>query len=229
MRYENKFAFPAWALDEILNRLYTSKYFFSEIFQERRVNNIYLDSPNYKNLLDNLHGVQNRVKHRIRWYGSGTQVQSPILEFKIKHGELGYKEYLPLPTFTLDTTYSYDAYLKKITRNSQGLPQAKKLLHHDILDEVPTLYNSYLRRYFLSADENFRVTIDRELSYKSISRWYSGMSGFSEEKIVIELKYEKKDIKCAANVIQDLGLRLSRNSKYVIGMQGLYFNNLQFL
>ena len=57
-----------------------------------------------------------------------------------------------------------------------------------------------------------------------VNRWFNGLTGFSEDKLVVELKYEKKDVREAGEILQELGLRLSRNSKYVIGMQGLYYN-----
>lgn len=227
MRHENKFVFPESFLGVIEHRLLSSRFFFSEIFYERRVNNIYLDSPDYRNLYDNLCGVQNRVKHRIRWYGASRNVADPILEFKIKHGEMGFKEYAPLPSFSFDSDYYYDTYLAVIAAGIRDESPAQQLMLHDIFNEVPTLYNTYLRRYYLSADGKFRITIDRELEYAAISRWYSGLSGFSEDNIVVELKYENADMGAAARIIQELGLRLARNSKYVIGMQGLYFNNFQ--
>lgn len=224
MRYESKFVFPLHMYADFETRLRTSRFFFSEIYYERRVNNIYLDTSEYKNYFDNHHGLQNREKHRIRWYGNGKAVDHPILEYKIKHGEMGYKEYFTMPGLTFDTSFNYDRYLEIIKQESAGKMPLYKGMYHDISEEVPTLYNTYLRRYFLSADGNFRLTLDRDLAYKMTNRWFNGLSGFSEDKLVVELKYENNDIHGAGKIMQELGLRLSRNSKYVIGMQGLYFN-----
>jgi len=224
MRYENKFVFPTHLYGDIQAGLLSSRFFFSEIYHERRINNIYLDSVNYKNLFDNLHGLQNREKHRIRWYGEGSNANQPFLEYKIKQGELGFKEYYGLPDFSFDTSFSYEKYLNTVKQDVQIKMPMDRMMVRDILIEVPTLYNTYLRRYFLSADERFRVTIDRSLQYKAINRWFNDLAGFSEDKMVVELKYENNDIRAAGAIMQELGLRLSRNSKYVIGMQGLYFN-----
>lgn len=224
MRHENKFVLSADGYGDFHARLRASRYFFSEIYAERRVHNIYLDTEGYKNLFDNLHGVQNRAKHRIRWYGESDQVSDPILEYKIKQGEMGYKEYHALPGFSFDTTFAYGVYLDKIKKDGRKKMPLYHLMTHEIAEEVPTLYNTYLRRYFLSADGNFRVTIDRGLDYKAINRWFDGLPGFREEKMVVELKYENRDVLKAGAILQELGLRLTRNSKYVIGMQGLYFN-----
>jgi len=224
MRHESKFVFPLHAYADFESCLRASRFFFSEIYHERRINNIYLDTQEYKNLFENLHGVQNREKHRIRWYGGEKNIRKPILEYKIKHGEMGYKEYYPLPAFLFDTTFNYDDYLEQIKFEPEMKIPQYQLMLDDIHTEVPTLFNTYLRRYFLSADGRFRLTIDHGLAYQTINRWFAGLVGFSEDKMVVELKYENNDVHDAGKIMQELGLRLARNSKYVIGMQGLYFN-----
>jgi hypothetical protein len=224
MRYENKFVLPWDAYADFQMRLLSSRFFFSEIYEERRVNNIYLDTEGYKNLYDNLYGVENRAKHRIRWYGISSSVNQPFLEYKIKHGSLGYKEYFSLPPFTFDTAFTYSDYLDVIKKDVRKKMSLYQLMYREMLEEVPTLFNTYLRRYYLSADGKFRLTIDRDLAYFAINRWFDGLPGFHEEKLVVEIKYENNDLAGAGAIMQELDLRLTRNSKYVIGMQGLYFN-----
>ena len=135
MRRENKFVFPETDLGSVASRILTSKYLFSEIFTERRVNNIYLDSMTFANLKDNLNGVQNRIKHRIRWYGEDITIRNPILEYKIKRGELGYKEYYSLPGFELDETFNYDIYLETINQLSEGKTPAYTLMYSNIYNQ----------------------------------------------------------------------------------------------
>lgn len=224
MRHENKFVLPAEDYAAFHAQLLSSRFFFSEIYHERRVNNIYLDTEDYKNLFDNLHGVQNREKHRIRWYGDESSAGQPLLEYKIKQGSMGYKEYYALPEFLLDSSFDYNKYLAGVKKGINGKMALYAAMYHDISREVPTLFNTYLRRYFLSADGKFRITMDRCLRYKAINRWFDSLPAFTEEKLVVELKYENDDISLARAILQDLGLRLSRNSKYVVGMQALYFN-----
>jgi hypothetical protein len=225
MRRENKFVFPETDLGSVRSSILISRFLFSEIFTERRVNNIYLDSMTFANLKDNLNGVQNRIKHRIRWYGDGLDIKKPILEYKIKQGELGYKEYFSLPKFKFDETFDYDEYLEVIYQHSKGRSPEDAVMYSEIQGEIPTLCNSYLRRYYLSGDGKYRLTIDKDITYKSIGRRFDGSFSFSEDKIVVELKYDDEHVKGVSRIMQDLGLRVSRNSKYVIGMQGIYFNN----
>ena len=225
MRRENKFVFHETALGSVYTALLTSRHFFSEIYSERRVNNIYLDSMTLDNYRDNLNGVQNRIKHRIRWYGEVIKVEEPILEYKIKQGELGYKESYPLLGFVFDEAFRFEDYLSKITNNGRKLSPEEILMHSDISLEIPTLYNTYRRRYFLSGDGKYRITLDTGIYYKSFGGRFNNAFPFSEDKIVVELKYENEDTAGASRIMQDLGLRMTRNSKYVIGIKGIYFNN----
>ena len=39
---------------------------FSEIFHQRFINNIYFDTLGFENYYDNIDGIANRVKYRIR-------------------------------------------------------------------------------------------------------------------------------------------------------------------
>lgn len=224
MRYENKIVFNQALYAEIYQKILSSPYFFTEIFHERQINNIYLDTEIYKNYYDNLTGVQNRTKHRIRWYGDTTIIDNPILEYKIKNGPLGYKKYFPLLPFTLNTEFNYYSYLSDIKNN---LPSSHKnnIMFHEISMEAPTLFNTYIRRYFISGDEKFRITIDKNLVYHNIQQSFSNDFAFYDDNIVVELKYENEDILGAQKLLQDWGFRLFRNSKYVTGMNGLLFQS----
>jgi len=225
MRRENKFVFHETLSGSIYSALLTSRYFFSEIFTERRVNNIYLDSMTFDNYKDNLNGVQNRVKHRIRWYGENLIVEKPILEYKIKQGELGFKDYYPLPGFKFDESFNFETYFSGITANSRAQSPENILMHSDLSIEIPTLYNTYRRRYFLSGDGKYRITLDTGILYKRFGGKFNNAFSFSEDNIVLELKYENEDTSRASMIMQNLGLRISRNSKYVVGIKGIYFND----
>lgn len=91
MRYELKMTFDVMQTQEILNKLLSSSLSFKEIFYERQVNNIYFDTLDYDDLKANIDGLFHRSKFRIRWYGC-EETFYPILEEKIKQGQLGYKK-----------------------------------------------------------------------------------------------------------------------------------------
>ena len=225
MRYERKFIFDQSQYGEVYTRLMTSSFFFTEIFHKRTVNNIYLDSAIYSHYYDNLLGISDRMKHRIRWYGDGIDIKKPVLEYKCKLGELGYKRFMGLPPFVLDDTFDYDSYLSDVLDNIDSDDDAAVIMYHDIAMEMPALLNSYVRQYFLSADGKYRITIDYDLKYNSIGKKYNDVFRFHDDNIVLELKYDQNNAGAAEKIIQELGLRMSKNSKYVTGVEGLLFHS----
>ena len=72
---------------------YLSKNFvIKKKFENREINSIYLDTTNYDYLSDNLAGIKNRIKSRLRFY-SDTYNQV-VYEEKIKENEIGFKKKL---------------------------------------------------------------------------------------------------------------------------------------
>ena len=91
-RYERKFAIPGLTMLEAEAFIRLLPGMFSEIYYPRMVNNIYLDSLQSQCYFDNLDGLKDRVKVRVRWYNNLLGfVEKPVLEFKIKKGALGKK------------------------------------------------------------------------------------------------------------------------------------------
>jgi len=68
-RFERKWVFKNVAKETLLLSLLNSKLFFIEQFNERVVNSIYFDTLSLKSAVDNLDGVNDRKKYRVRWYG----------------------------------------------------------------------------------------------------------------------------------------------------------------
>ena len=66
LRIERKFSFGKNKEDELIKFLLLNN--FKPKFERRVVNSIYLDTPNYNHVLDNINGVNEREKLRIRWY-----------------------------------------------------------------------------------------------------------------------------------------------------------------
>ena len=88
-RYERKFILSRIDQFKAESFIHHNLAMFSEVFQKREVNNIYLDSLSLSNYSDNLIGNSPRKKIRIRWYGKKSSlIKHPILEFKIKKGLL---------------------------------------------------------------------------------------------------------------------------------------------
>ena len=78
---------------------------FKKAFPSRFINNIYLDTYNYKNYNDNINGEQMRKKTRIRWYGDLFGKIDPYLEVKERSGSLIKKTVQNFPSFHLDKNH----------------------------------------------------------------------------------------------------------------------------
>ena len=71
-RIEKKWVFRNADYLLVLNSLLRSQFFFKNHYPSRKVNSIYYDDINLSNIIQNLDGVSNRVKYRVRWYGSNS-------------------------------------------------------------------------------------------------------------------------------------------------------------
>lgn len=216
-RYERKFTVPnAFNLNAIEQFIKRNKALFREVFHIRQVNNIYFDTVGYNDYFDNVLGVSDRKKIRIRWYGETLgEVSKPILEIKIKKGLVGDKWSYKLKPFVLDNDFNNDLIQDVFKASHLPLP---------ILESVkmvaPTLLNSYSRKYFMSADKKYRVTLDFKLLYYKIDKRFNNfnLAPVSDENKIIELKYGLLDDKMANAISTQFPFRLNKNSKYVNGV-----------
>ena len=215
-RYERKFLIPDLTLEEVEQLILTNRSMFSRIFYERMVNNIYLDFEDKGNYTDNIVGNSQRLKIRIRWYGkSSGLIENPILELKIKKGDILKKLSFPLKQFKFDKRFSKKILQKEIFNESnlpQWLNETLKLAH-------PTLLNSYKRTYFLSANKKYRITLDRDLVFFAVDCNSFGQKIKEIGKIVLEIKYHKREDKQISQITQDFPFRLTKSSKYVSGIE----------
>lgn len=220
LRYERKFVTDRMSRHEVESIIKLHPAMFSEIYHQRFVNNIYLDTHSLASYFDNEDGVSERVKTRIRWYGGlFGQVTKPVLELKTKKGFLGGKLRSPLQPFSLDHNCSLGL-LQDVFAQS-GLPG---LLREQLKSMGFTLLNRYSRKYFESADHKFRITIDFDLEYFRIddSRNYFTERLSDRDKVILELKYNQEDDDRARYVTNHLPFRLTKSSKYAMGIQTLH-------
>jgi hypothetical protein len=87
----------------------------------------------------------------------------------------------------------------------------------------PTLLNRYFRKYYLSANRKFRVTLDTQLRYTRISSHqnYFLRIAKNDSDVVMEMKYDVEDDQAAGSVSSGFPFRLTKNSKYVNGVDHL--------
>ncbi|MCF7900313.1 VTC domain-containing protein [Candidatus Babeliales bacterium] len=215
-RYERKFSVPGLSVYDVERIIKTNLLCFREVFYPRYINNIYLDTFDRKSWHENVVGDTHRIKARIRWYGELLgQVESPYLEFKVKDGLLGRKPSYTLPNFIFDSSIS-----KTILHELFHTADLKEEILHHMLRLEPTLVNRYKRKYFLSQNKKFRLTVDTELSYYKINTSYNNFNRAynDKDKVIIEIKYDKEDDDNVDEISNSFPFRLTKKSKYVSGI-----------
>lgn len=219
-RYERKYHITELNRSNVEWAVRSSPALFRDIYHRRWINSIYLDSWKLTSYHETQVGVsRNRIKYRIRWYGDVLgQVQSPVLELKIKHGDVGRKEAYPLRPFEVGENLSPE-YLHDVFRTADLPPQ----LLDDLLGMSPVLVNRYSRNYFLSSDSKFRITIDSDMQCWDArdGRRRFGSHWVDPVSIVLELKYATEAAADAQQISQHFPFRMTRNSKYCIGVEAL--------
>ena len=217
LRYERKFVILDLGVAETLAVIRLHPAFFREIYHARYVNNIYFDTPSLAYYQDNVRGVPNRVKCRIRWYGAPLgPIARPTLELKRKRALLGFKEFHPLRPFGLDDSFDGPAVFEK-----SDLPEP---LRCDLASLRPVLMNRYLRRYFLSRDGSYRLTLDSEIGFRPPTHGPGRTPSWvgRDGQVVVELKFGVGKEDGAARIATRFPFRLTRSSKYVVGVDALY-------
>ena len=211
-RFEKKWVFNKIDKETLLSNLINSKLFFREQFKERTVNSIYFDTLDFKSAVDNLNGVSDREKFRVRWYGKNLELlDEPILEKKLKKNFQGYKVFFNIDEF------------KKKTLNEKNLLNLSKLVNVLIPNKnlYPITMTSYRRIYLISSNNEIRATLDFNLQYKKLNNYIENF--FTKvEDIILELKYSTSLDTYLRKQISGI-TRISKNSKYVNSLINNHF------
>jgi SPX domain protein involved in polyphosphate accumulation len=220
LRFERKFIYSNISLEDLVEtEVLSNPFCFKEIFHRRTVNNIYFDDHNLSFYHQNVSGDGLREKYRLRWYNDTFEdIHNPTFEIKKKFGEAGDKYSFKMKRryFSLNTT-SAPEIKREVADKIRKMGNLKLAEKINFVD--PTLFNSYERRYFLSNCEKFRITLDYNMSFynPNIKDLMSSKSYIDD--IVLELKYEIPFDTESRGLTQHLNARLSKNSKYVTGIE----------
>lgn len=208
MRYERKYRIENVHLDVILQTIKMHPAGLFKLYPNRQINNIYFDTPHLTTYKENVMGIANRDKYRVRWYGwNPLAIEKPILEIKHRRNNVGAKTFHKVDAFSFDN-------LNPLTKQVNDLSGTYALLY-------PTLQNSYKRAYFGTRDQKFRVTIDWDLSYASLrtTRSFRKHQQFEPNIHILEVKYEQELEEEADRISQFFPFRSTKNSKYVTGIE----------
>lgn len=219
-RYEHKFLVPKMCEGEVLSLIRLHPAGFSPLYHPRRINNIYLDGHDWQCYLATADGQSQRVKVRIRWYGGlFEEIKKPVLELKYKIGFVSKKKSFPLTPFVLDEHFT-----QKMLHTVFSASDLPPFLHHDLLQLECRLFNTYFREYFISHDKIFRITLDSAMEFLSIHPHKNTFATRRKNNadIVMELKYDVEHNARAPHITNHFPYRLSKNSKYSVGIESLY-------
>ena len=124
-----------------------------------------------------------------------------------------------MPSFNLNDIY-LPGFLSSLFQKANLDMREKNI----ILNLKPTLINRYQRKYYLSFDQKFRVTLDDHLEYYPVSspELLSSRGLKDSLSMIMELKYAPIYEPESANITQEFPFRVIKNSKYVRGIQIIY-------
>lgn len=202
---------------ELLVKLHPAHFY--KPFPERWINNVYFDTPRHNAYKAHVHGTADRQKYRIRWYGDRLgHIEKPVLEIKGKKGLVGSKLHFKLKPFDFDGGFN----LKQIQDDARSTDSSKNM-SGVFCSLIPTVFNRYRRQYFVTSDQKFRLTVDTNLSFRAIKGFNHSFRDYYEETrlSIIEIKYDSSDDKQAQRIISRFPFRVSKFSKYIMGVSHL--------
>ena len=223
MRQEKKYTFSITNLLDVKKSIQNSNFSISKSYENRFVNSLYLDSFDYLNYEENLGGISNRSKARLRWYSKKpfakiTKNTNIFFEIKTRTNLFGSKliHKINFP----DRAISYDHnlmvnYLRKI------LPL--KLLPYIDHCSVFSLGVSYDREYYETSSKKLRLTIDNDIKFIKPNSFevfnFKQVETYNVEYGVLELKLPKDTYDEIADIpIDFLDITSGRHSKYSVGI-----------
>ena len=219
-RYERKYYLAGEDYGYVRSLILNHPASFRTVFYPRMVNNIYFDTPGFDFFYDNVNGNYMRKKIRIRWYDETFAHQEKLtLEYKFKNGLLGDKISYQLANIYTGVGFEFAQMRNEIRANQLSIP-----VENELLTNYPTLLNRYVREYFISDDGKCRITLDKDLSFFRI---HSGKNDFKVSSnlsgdLIMEMKYNPVDEPVAASISRNFPFRITKSSKYVIGVQNLF-------
>jgi hypothetical protein len=189
---------------------------FFRVHPARQVNSIYFDTLDLDSFAENLAGISERRKARLRWYGRSHCNAAGVFEVKYKRNRLGWKQSQPIEQ-PLDIDGSCWRDLLGTLRRELS-PQLRLFLAED---RVPSVLLSYQREYYQSFDGSTRVTLDSGLAaydQRQTERPNLRFLAPMADEIVIEFKAASVNGNAVSAAIDSVPFRVTACSKYAAGI-----------
>jgi len=215
-RYEIKFVLNDIQLAEI-SAWMNAETTMIKRYSPRIISNLYFDDLDFSSVKDNLSGISNRKKYRLRWYGEAFENFKPVFEIKGRNDRTGFKT-----TFDIK---DLNGVIHKLLPSeilaicTQSLQEKKYLLDNFLL---PSLQVQYLRSYF-EDHQGIRLTLDQDINFSLPSLHGSLLENASRQypMKIIEIKFHPSEKDKVSELIGSLHLRPKRHSKYLVGLASL--------
>ncbi len=175
-----------------------------QTYPKRKVNSIYFDTYNHRDVWENINGFGERKKIRVRWYDELNN-SKVFIEIKKKINFVTQKEVEEINTFKnynslisfLDSEKFHNNYLRNKFKDN-----LKK-----------TVFVQYERNYYELPNKKLRVTLDKNLNVLN----HKTQNYLKLDEVILELKYRVQDSNFINNFALDFGLdnRNRKFSKYV--------------
>ena len=194
---------------ELFQSLYQLSIYPHKIHPDRKISSIYFDDLDLTDYADNVAGISNRTKKRIRWYNDDCSMIA--LENKVKNNRFSTKsiQRLDNPNGHCPHTLEGINAIRAANRNVTNGLLAENLL--------PVLWVEYDRQYFM-LERDIRLTIDLNQSFRRAYPFSMTDSCSSPVFAVAEIKFPASLRTEAQHFLRQLPFRVFRHSKYVIGM-----------
>ncbi len=218
-RYEIKFVARSTEFHRLLQWVRLHPAAFVSPYPDRRINNVYFDTQDCHAYAENLSGASARRKVRYRWYGDRMQLDAGVLEVKCKRNYFGWKQHYRVDEQPDPGGHSWRQIRERMLR---ALPE--KGWHVLRKNPNPVLINRYDRKYFVTHDGIVRLTIDR--NQRVWDQRYKPCPNYQHpanlcDTIVVEIKFDRNQQDYASQIIQGIPLRVSRHSKYMVGVHSI--------
>jgi len=207
MRYELKYSIAEnqiYKIDKWLNSISNLR----SAYKQRKVSSIYFDDNMYSSAQDNIDGISERKKYRLRWYNKNTVKN--FYEIKIKKKRLSKKIiFSSVKEFNIKcikNLFSYE------NRDILDKTFSERLIGKNL---EPKLKVSYNRNYYTAG--KIRITIDKNLEF-SLFEDLKFNNKFMDNKIIMEIKFEEFEYADGLKLVNQCFTSPVRFSKYVRGL-----------
>ena len=213
-RYELKFIMTEEMLSEFKHFVGINGFLNS--YPDRKVNSLYFDNYTFDGINDNLSGISNRKKVRLRWYPENKVFTNPILEIKKRNGRVGGKDKFILKNMsTKELDYENSGEIKRRVFDNLKNNHSNTFLYSEYYH--PILLVNYNREYLHK--KGIRITLDSNINFRNIVS-YKNINYFKERKYenyILEIKFPLEMKREVSELIRKLNLSPQRHSKYLIG------------